>query len=222
MYLNITNYLTQMDKNSRFLLIIICIIILLLILIFIVNYIGTREERKKEKNKKRLIKEINKAAKGITETPKTLSPATKNISVSIPKKEEEPKKEVEKQDEIIEILQDDNESDIDRILREIKEASKEEPLNLNEFEKEQEETAIISYDELCKRAGVKKKIYKASNEKIEKQVEKTIKNDESKKYKPSKVVSPIYGVQEEKQAMYEDDLDKTFLQSLKEFRSSLD
>ena len=132
--------------------------------------------------------------------------------------------EIEKE-EIIEILQDDDESDVDRILRDIKEASKEETMNLTQFEREQEETAIISYDELCKKAGVKKKVYKTTNE-----IEYTEPVVEDKpKYKPSKIVSPIFGVQEEKKSFIninnddkEEDLDKTFLKNLKEFRSGLE
>ena len=97
------------------------------------------------------------------------------------------------QTEIIEVLQEDNESDVDRILREIKEASKEETINLNEFEKEQEETAIISYDELCKKAGVKKKIYKAATEEVQKEVETELKKlkkvmNSGNKDKPKKLL----------------------------------
>ena len=217
MYLSIINYLTNMDKNSRFLLIIIGIIVLLLILIFIFNYLGNRNIRIQEKNKKRLIKEINREALKITETPKTKAPvtsfATQNISIK-----EEPEI-IEDEEEVIEVLQDDNESDVDRILREIKKASKEETMNLTEFEKEQEETAIISYDELCKRAGVKKKVYKAVTEETM-DVSKIVPEiKENKKYKPSRYVSPIYGVEKEQT---EEDMDKTFLQSLKEFRNTLD
>ena len=95
-------------------------------------------------------------------------------------------------------------------------------MNLTEFEKEQEETAIISYDELCRKAGVKKKIYKAVSEDAL-DVQKIVPdiNKEPKKFKPSTYVSPIFGAQKEK-ATVEEDLDKTFLQNLKDFRSTLD
>ena len=42
---------------------------------------------------------------------------------------------------------------------------------------------------------------------------------EKKKFKPTRYVSPIFGAEKEEP---EEDLDKTFLQSLKEFRSTLD
>ena len=63
MYLNIVNYLNNIDKNSRFLLIIIGIISFLLILIYIINFFTGREVKKMEKirraNKKKLLKENN-------------------------------------------------------------------------------------------------------------------------------------------------------------------
>ena len=222
MILNNINFLANLDKNSRFLLTIICIISFLLILIFIINYFSERQNRIKLKNRKKLIKEINREAKNIVpekkEIPKKqdISPATQTISIK-----QEPEEVIE-EEEVIEILQDDNESDVDRILKDIKKASKEETMNLTEFEKEQEETAIISYDELCRKAGVKKKIYKAVSEDAL-DVQKIVPdiNKEPKKFKPSTYVSPIFGAQKEK-ATVEEDLDKTFLQNLKDFRSTLD
>lgn len=222
MIMNNINFLANLDKNSRFLLTIICVISFLLILIFIINYFSERQNRIQTKNRKRLVKEINKEAKNIVpekkELPKKqdISPATQTISVK-----QEPEEIIE-EEEVIEILQDDNESDVDRILKDIKKASKEETMNLTEFEKEQEETAIISYDELCRKAGVKKKVYKAVSEDAL-DVQKIVPdiNKESKKFKPTTYVSPIFGAQKEKVTV-EEDLDKTFLQNLKDFRSTLD
>ena len=219
MLTNIMNYINNMDKNSRFLLIIICIISFLLVLIFIINYLTSRKVKKQarmqKKYKKKLIEEINNEAKNI-EPIKKVAVTKKEITPPLVEEVEV----LDEEDEIIEILQDDKESDVDRILREIKEASKEENINLNEFEREQEETAIISYDELCRKAGVKKKIYKAVNEN-ELDVNKIVPEvkSETKKFKATQYVSPIFGVEKENK---EEDLDKTFLQSLKEFRSTLD
>ena len=228
MYLNIVNYLNNMDKNSRFLLIIIGIISFLLVLIYVFNFFSGREVKRQEKirkaNKKKLLKEINKKAKEIEILPKKIepkksSPAVEDISVKKEEVEEVIEVMDEPEEEIIEVLQEDNGNDIDRILNDIKKASKEDSINLNEFEQEQEETAIISYDELCKRAGVKKKVYKAVTEETM-DVSKIVPEiKENKKYKPSRYVSPIYGVEKEQT---EEDMDKTFLQSLKEFRNTLD
>lgn len=222
MLLNIINYLNNMDKNSRFLLIIIGIISFLLVLIYVINYFSGREAKRIEKirriNKKKLMKEITQKAKEIKIEPKKSSPATENISVKQEKIEKPEVLEIE-EEEVIEVLQDDSESDVDRILKDIKKASKEETMNLTEFEREQEETAIISYDELCRKAGVKKKIYKAVTEETIDVSDLIKQTEEKKKYKPTKYVSPIYGVEKDKN---EEELDKTFLQNLKEFRSTLD
>lgn len=233
MTLNIVNYLSNMDDNSKLLLIIIAIISVLLVLIFIFNFLTNRklksQNRMQKAYKKKLFAEIEEESKNI-DIPKKEYISKKTVEeIHVqPIIEEEP---IEKE-EVIEVLQDENESDIDRILREIKEASKEDSINLTQFEKEQEETAIISYDELCKRAGVQKKIYKAptkSNETVEiKKEEPKIESDKPK-YKPSKIVSPIFGIQEEKKSfmnidnsMDEMELDQTFLTGLKEFRNGLE
>ena len=71
---------------------------------------------------KKLIKEINREAKNIVPEKKEISkkqdisPATQTISIK-----QEPEEVIE-EEEVIEILQDDNESDVDRILKDIKNA----------------------------------------------------------------------------------------------------
>lgn len=227
MTLSILNNFSNYDNNSKFLISVILIISVLLVLIFIFNYLSNRQIRRQKKLsrliskeardivplkkevKKEDIKEVKKEK--IIDEPITINKTISTISSEPLMKEEE---------EIIEVLQDENESDIDRILREIKDATIEETFNLTEFEREQEESAIISYDELCKRAGVKKKIYKTTKETEEVPVK-----SENKKYKPTEFVSPIYGIQNKKKenvSYDENDLDQTFLQSLKEFKSTLE
>ena len=121
------------------------------------------------------------------------------------------------------------------------------PINLTRFEEEQEKNAIISYDELVKRAGSKKIVYKTEKatvnepkkeEKIEVKSEEQVKG----KFRASAVISPIYGIQKEKKEEVEEFLDVqdmpiktdnnltdedlqqdiTFLGNLKTFRSNLD
>ena len=229
MTLNIINYLSNMDSNSKLLLIVIAVISVLLILIFIFNFLSNRKIHSQAKMKrayeKKLLAEIEEESKNIDVPKKTSFDEESVVKPNIEKIEPE---------EVIEVLQDDNESDIDRILRDIKEASLEDTMNLTQFEKEQEETAIISYDELCKRAGVQKKVYKAPSKKdepvvIQKDTYNDKTSDEKPKYKPSKIVSPIFGIQEEKKGyvkidntMDELELEQTFLTNLKEFRSGLD
>lgn len=242
MIMNISNYLANMDKNSKFLLVIIAVIIVLLILIFIFNHLSNRKAnqstRLQKANRKKLIQEIEEESKNIDASafksnkrqPKTVEKIEKVIEPKVEAKNIEPEPEPEiLEDEVIEIIQEDKESDVDRILRDIKSASKEETMNLTEFEREQEETAIISYDELCKRAGVQKKVYKApaKEEVVVKEVREEPK--QKTKYKPTQFVSPIYGVQNEKKVFIdvsddieELDLDQTFLKNLKEFRNGLE
>lgn len=224
MTLSILNNFSNYDNNSKFLISVIIIISVLLVLIFIFNYLSNRQIRRQKKLSKLISKEardivpLKKEVKKeeikeekVIDEPITINKTISTISSEPLMKEEE---------EIIEVLQDENESDIDRILREIKDATIEETFNLTEFEREQEESAIISYDELCKRAGVKKKIYKTTKETEEVPVK-----SENKKYKPTEFVSPIYGIQNKKKenvSYDENDLDQTFLQSLKEFKSTLE
>ena len=177
MIANISNFLTNMDKNSRFLLIVIGIISFLLVLIFIINYVSEKKAKKiakiKYNYKKRLEEEIEKESKNIDSSLKT---------ISTPKKEEI--------EEEIEVLEED--------FEEIKEEPKVESLipnfDLTDFEREQEETAIISYDELCKRAGVQKKVYTSENTDIMNKVDQMIEpKKEERHFKPTTYVSPIFG-----------------------------
>ena len=135
------------------------------------------------------------------------------------------------EDEVIEIIEDEKINDIDRILLEMEKAEKQPEIDLTEFEREQEENAIISYDELCKKAGVKKIIYKTKKEEEkEKKIVKKKVDDKpavaySRKYEPSKVISPIYGYQnnskkENNITDVNDDIE--FLGNLKKFRNGLE
>ena len=231
MLAKLTNF-NNMDKNSKFLLIIIGVIIFLLVLIFIINFLGNRKSKKMDRirkaNKKKLAREIEFESKNIEPVTK-VSKEKVSAETIIQEEKEEVIEEIEKnevlevEDEIVEVLNDEKESDVDRIIREMKNVVPEDNFNLTEFEREQEESAIISYEELCKKAGVEKKEYGKQN---------TVKVEEVKpkkelykgNYKPSKFASPIFGYQEEKEEYRkkEDDLNQTFLKSLKEFRSGLE
>ena len=200
MIANFTNFLSNMDKNSQFLLMLIFIIVFLLIMIFIINSINARRARryirKQNKYKRKLREEIDLAAKNIV---------TNNIEVTVaPKKEEE-----------IEVL-DESRDDIDVIMDDIKENNGL-GINLTDFEREQEETAIISYEELCKKHGVEQKIYTKEEKNIIEKVTDIVENKvESQKFRPTKYVSPIFGLQQEEAK------DQAFLTNLKEFRNGLE
>lgn len=204
MIANFTNFLSDMDKNSQFLLIIIFIIVFLLFLIFIINSVNTRKARKinakKSAYKRKLQEEIDLAAKNITPE------VSKPVQTVTPKVDEEE----------IEVL-DNDKDEIDEILDDMKSSNNISNFDLTEFEREQEETAIISYEELCRKHGVPQKNYSKKEETIMNKVNNIVENKvESHSFKPTQYVSPIFGLQKEEVN------DQAFLTNLKEFRSGLE
>lgn len=101
---------------------------------------------------------------------------------------------------------------------------------VREFEREQEENAIISYQELIKQAEEKRNHPLKDLAEIEKDVEKE-KPKEEKTFKTSEVISPIFGTQKPEEYMeerkkrnknlYEDTTNLEFLKTLKDFRDNL-
>jgi len=104
------------------------------------------------------------------------------------------------------------------------------PKAIEKFEQEQEENAIISYQELIKQAEVKRNYPNEDFEKIEKKVEDVIEvteekpkkekkqKKEEKKFKNSEIISPIFGVQspdEYKEELREKELKKENSKDLK-------
>lgn len=199
MMANFTNFLSNMDKNSQFLLIIIFIIVFLLFMIFIINSINTRKARRFQARqrayKRKLKEEIDLEAKSIV---------TEKV------------KPIVKQEEEIEILDSEND-EIDDIIDGMKASNSSASFNLTDFEREQEETAIISYEELCKKHGVEQKIYSKEDKNIIEKVNNIVENKmEEHGFKPTQYVSPIFGLQQEEAK------DQAFLTSLKEFRNGLE
>ena len=205
MIMNITNFLSNIDKNSQFLLIIIGVISSLLLLTFVINYFNSRKARKilkkQRKYKKKLMEEINSEANNINESIK---------AASIPK--QEIKKEVL---EDIEVLDDIEELNIEpvQVVEEPKPVTP--SINLNEYEKEEENSAVISYGELCKKFNVEKKEYNSAAKEVMNKVSDIIENNVESKFKPTRYVSPIFGTDEEKH-------EQAFLNNLKDFRNGLE
>ena len=119
-------------------------------------------------------------------------------------------------------------SSIEEISKLIENTLEQEPIDLTNFEEEQEKDAIISYDELVKRAGAKKIIYRAETKAEEKKepvkVIKTEKKQEpfvNKKgeyagtFKASQIVSPIYGVKKNENT--NDNINENFI-DLEDFK----
>ena len=205
MIMNITNFLSNIDKNSQFLLIIIGVISSLLLLTFVINYFNSRKARKilkkQRKYKKKLMEEINSEANNINESIK---------AASIPK--QEIKKEVM---EDIEVLDDIEELNVEpvQVVEEPKPVTP--SINLNEYEKEEENSAVISYGELCKKFNVEKKEYNSAAKEVMNKVSDIIENKVESKFKPTRYVSPIFGTDEEKH-------EQAFLNNLKDFRNGLE
>lgn len=117
--------------------------------------------------------------------------------------------------EVLESVEDDlGKTEIDDIAKRVEEALKDErPINLTNFEEDQEKMAIISIDELMKRAKDLEIIededsnginylekYNLEPAEVEEVVNNTIKKEakqEVKAFKVSQVISPIYGVKKE-------------------------
>lgn len=121
----------------------------------------------------------------------------------------------------IEITIDDvknEKTDIEKVLESLEENKNARPMTT--FEEEQEANAIISYQELVEAVRQKKEMMgttsNAVKEAIETIEEKTEENipTESKKFKSSEFISPIFGKDSNK-------TNDDFLKELKNFRSNL-
>lgn len=220
---NIIYMYSGLDRSNKLLIIIILVIIALLILIGLYNLVLNISYKIKAKKRARSLDEqINNEYK--EQEQKIVKQEETKVEPIIEKKEtkeeaiENYQKTVKEEMEEIETL-DENVSDIDEILVEMMNIGSQEEFDLTDFEREQEENAIISYGELCKKAGVQQIVYpkKEINKEVEQKIEKEVYNNSG--FKPSTVISPIYGVQKEEKEMVEEDSE--FLGKLKEFRSGL-
>lgn len=243
---SILNKYSNMNGSSQIILFLIVLVILMLICICIINIIT--KKRNKELN------ENNKSKKYIEIIDDTVEKELQKEPINI---KEEKKDRFEKMEELEEEIEELNfepeevkivskKSSIEEIAQ-MMEAQKQKPIDLTKFEEDQEENAIISYDELVKRAGAKKIIYKTEEEPIKSREEIIAKVDEDlnkSKFKASRVISPIYGIQKENKVEEKDEVldsfielerqqqrrndsikemsDVEFLGSLKKFRSELE
>lgn len=216
---------SDMDKSSQILLFLIILVLLMLISITVINHITKKKNNKYDidnKNIKRysdLIKEEDKMeifeVKNNKKTPKEMivKNEKKNAPEIIEKLDEEEIESLEIEEPKEEVIVT-KPSSIEEISKLIENTLEQEPIDLTNFEEEQEKDAIISYDELVKRAGAKKIIYRAEtkaeekkepvkvikseNKKIEDNSYKCKKSEYSGTFKASQIVSPVYGVQKDK------------------------
>lgn len=252
---------SDMDKSSQILLFLIILVLLMLISITVINHITKKKNNKYDidnKNIKRysdLIKEedkmeISEIKDNKKETKESIvNNEKKNAPEIIEKLDEEEIESLEIEEPKEEVIIT-KPSSIEEISKLIENTLEQEPIDLTNFEEEQEKDAIISYDELVKRAGAKKIIYRAETKAEEKKepvkVIKTEKKQEpfvNKKgeyagtFKASQIVSPIYGVKKNDdinenfidleefkldETKSEEERENEFLGNLKTFRNNLD
>lgn len=167
---------SNLDGSSQILLFLIILVFLMLLSIFIINVI-TRKKSEKYDN--------------------SFSNITRYSNI-IEKENNNNKLEEKNNIEVVEVVSEDN--SIEEISKLIEENLIQDPIDLTKFEEEQEKDAIISYDELVKKAGAKKIIYKTKEkeEDIEILNENSINNEKTeytKRFKASEIVSPVYGIQ---------------------------
>lgn len=256
---------SDMDKSSQILLFLIVLVFLMLISITVINLITKKKNNKydmENRNIKRysdLIKEednveapiaLAKVVETKKEMPKLIVKEEKKKTPEIIEKldeEEIESLEIEEPKEEVIVTKP---SSIEEISKLIENTLEQEPIDLTNFDEEQEKDAIISYDELVKRAGAKKIIYRAETKAEEKKepvkVIKTEKKQEpfvNKKgeyagtFKASQIVSPIYGVKKNDdinenfidleefkldETKSEEERENEFLGNLKTFRNNLD
>lgn len=259
---------SNMDKSSQILLFLIVLVILMLISIFIINIITKKKNenitglsRKSKLSTKSDIKPtVNMSKKNnissINNSKKNIQVNQKNVKDEILKmidENEEPRhakienKISETVKPVEEVVKVEKRTSIDDIAELLQNTQMNKPIDLTKFEEDQEENAIISYDELVKRAGAKKIIYKCEDKKdLLEEKTTNIKSEskekqEEKKFKASQVISPIFGIQketEEKDEVLEsfidledfnneqiknnEETDSEFLNNLKKFRSTLE
>ena len=222
---------SNMDGSSQILIFLIVLVFLMLISIVIINIITRKKKGNNDiiSNKKivKLSSELDLPFKD-----------TEEVIEKIETKEE-PIEEI-KDEDVVEVRIGN--TSLDEITDLIENTLEQKPIDLTKFEEDQEENAIISYDELVRRAGAKKIIYKCEDVKPKEEIVKQEEPKEKAKFKASRVISPIYGVQkeevEDKDEVIEsfielekakeenkEDIetlsDMEFLGSLKKFRSEL-
>ena len=183
---------SDMDKSSQILLFLIILVLLMLISITVINHITKKKNNKYDidnKNIKRysdLIKEedkmeISEIKDNKKETKESIvNNEKKNAPEIIEKLDEEEIESLEIEEPKEEVIVT-KPSSIEEISKLIENTLEQEPIDLTNFEEEQEKDAIISYDELVKRAGAKKIIYRAETKAEEKKEPVKVIKSENKK-----------------------------------------
>ena len=179
------NFYNNLNTQGQMIFSIIMLLIIILCAILLVTYIFQSVQAKK---KLKQIKEENKIRN------------IKKEEITALKEDKEP-------------LYTNEKTEIEDIASAISDALKEEPITLTNFEEDQEKTAIISIDELMKKAkdleliseededtGVnflEKYNLEPAEVDISSNVKSSTEEKQVKAFKVSQVISPIYGVKKE-------------------------
>jgi len=179
------NFYNNLNTQGQMIFSIIMLLIIILCAILLVTYIVQSVQAKK---KLKQIKEENKIRN------------IKKEEITALKEDKEP-------------LYTNEKTEIEDIASAINDALKEEPITLTNFEEDQEKTAIISIDELMKKAkdleliseededtGVnflEKYNLEPAEVDISSNVKSSTEEKQVKAFKVSQVISPIYGVKKE-------------------------
>jgi len=142
------------------------------------------------------------------------------LSLISKKRKEDEKIDVINYDEESVNVEYDEDNDISRIAKQIeKDLEENSNIDLTDYENDQENTSIISYQELIAAAR------KSTNEVIEKRIETEEDLSKTRVFKPSEFISPVYGTQKkvEPEPVREgNSSSEQFLKALKKFRNNLD
>lgn len=179
------NFYNNLNTQGQMIFSVIMLLIIVLCAILLVTYIVQSVQAKKKLKK---IKEENKIRN------------IKKEEITALKEDKEP-------------LYTNEKTEIEDIASAINDALKEEPITLTNFEEDQEKTAIISIDELIKKAkdleliseededtGVnflEKYNLEPAEVDVSSNVKSTAEEKQVKAFKVSQVISPIYGVKKE-------------------------
>ena len=179
------NFYNNLNTQGQMIFSIIMLLIIVLCAILLVTYIVQSVQAKK---KLKQIKEENKIRN------------IKKEEITALKEDKEP-------------LYTNEKTEIEDIASAISDALKEEPITLTNFEEDQEKTAIISIDELMKKAKDLELIseededtgvnflekYNLEPEEVDvsSNVKSSTEEKQVKAFKVSQVISPIYGVKKE-------------------------
>ena len=186
------------------LLVLIALVGIVCLLMAIINNKTTKKKIKKVKQvvKKQPDISVSLATNDIPEISKE-APKMEEILSLKEEKKEEPVKEVQPE------VQEEKNSIEDVLKLMNADLEKQKYENIENYEEEQEENAVISYQELLDRKM-------ALNEEKEESKETLI-----PKFSNSEFISPIFGRVEKKEEQEIEILDEDFLNNLKEFRSNL-